>query len=65
MKPVDFKLIANDDTQQLEDQVNQALKDGYNFMGEMKHIGNILLMPMVKVERIVAVQSPEAPKEQK
>lgn len=58
MKPIDFKLIVNDDAVEFEAEVNNALKDGYNFLDQMKIKDNVFIYAMIKVEPITPVAIP-------
>lgn len=62
MKPTKFKLIMNNDSKEFEEEINEALKDGFNFLGEYSIKEGVFIQPMVKVEMIMPAPVPQAEK---
>lgn len=50
MKPTEYKLIVNDDVEEFAEEVTEALKENFSFLGDIKIEDKAFIQPMVKVE---------------
>lgn len=58
MKPTKFKLVAENEIDKLEEEVNKLLAEDFAFLGDLRIEGDVFIQPMVKVEQIQPVSMP-------
>lgn len=61
MKPTKFELVMADDVVEFQERINELLKEGYIFIGDLRIENGVFIYGMIKMEQVMQAPVPEMP----